>query len=164
SLFADAIIQAKRNEEVQVDVWFVIVTDALEKYCRPLSVVESSVRVEYESMVSESEAKEFLKEPPLYAEMVDAAQPFYYEPDFHNQLKARLLLKEAPIQVIRESTIAPNDFLKANGFPIRKVDKPSVIAWNICTTAFYKASGRPWKLAKVRPGVCYLGVVFKRDE
>ena len=39
-----------------------------------------------------------------------------------------------------------------------------MIAWNLCTTAFYKASGRPWKLARVRPGVCYLGLVFKRDE
>jgi hypothetical protein len=93
-----------------------------------------------------------------------AAQPFYYEPDFHNQLKARLLQEQAPIQIIRETTIAPEDFLKPNGYPVRNVDKPSVIAWNFCTTAFYKASGRPWKLASVRPGVCYLGLVFKRDE
>jgi hypothetical protein len=163
SLFADAIIEAKRKEDVQVDVWFVIVREDVEKYCRPLSTVESSIRVEVDSIVSESEAKEFLTEPPLYPDMVEA-QPFYYEPDFHNQLKARLLLKEAPIQIIRETTIAPQDFLKANGFPVRKVDKPSVIAWNICATAFYKASGRPWKLARVRPGVCYLGLVFKRDE
>jgi hypothetical protein len=164
SLFADAIIDAKRKEDVQVDVWFVIVTEDIEKYCRPLSRVETSIRVEAESIVSEAEAKGFLKQPPLFADMVQAAQPFYYEPDFHNQLKARLLLKEAPIQIIRETTIAPQDFLKPNGFAIRKVDKPSVIAWNICTTAFYKASGRPWKLARVRPGVCYLGLVFKRDE
>ena len=164
SLFADAINEAKRKEDVQVDVWFVIVTEDVEKYCRPLSTVESAIRVEVDSIVSESQAKQFVKEPPLYPEMAEAAQPFYYEPDFHNQLKARLLLNSAPIQIIRETTIAPLDFLKANGFPLRKVDKPSVIAWNICTTAFYKASGRPWKLARVRPGVCYLGLVFKRDE
>lgn len=164
SLFANAIIDAKRKEDVQVDVWFVIVTEDVEKYCRPLSRVEPSIRLEVESVVSESEAKQFLKEPPLFEDMVEAAQPFYYEPDFHNQLKARLLLKEAPIQIIRETTIAPQDFLKPSGFPIRKVDKPSVIAWNICTTGFYKASGRPWKLARVRQGVCYLGLVFKRDE
>lgn len=163
-LFADAIINAKRKEDVQVDVWFVIVTEDVERYCRPQSMVEASIRVEADSIVSESEAKGFLKEPPLFPDMVQAAQPFYYEPDFHNQLKARLLLNEAPIQIIRETTIAPQDFLKPNGFPLRKVDKPSVIAWNICTTAFYKASGRPWKLARVRPGVCYLGLVFKRDE
>jgi len=164
SLFAEAITEAKRKEDVQVDVWFVIVAEDVEKYCRPLSTVEPANRVEVDSIVSESEAKQFRTEPPLYPDMVEAAQPFYYEPDFHNQLKARLLRENAPIQVIRETTIAPKDFLKPNGYPIRKVDKPSVIAWNICTTAFYKASGRPWKLSHVRPGVCYLGLVFKRDE
>lgn len=164
SLFADAIMEAKRKEEFQVDVWFIVIPDGVEQNCRPLSVIERSLRIEVESIVSKSEAKEFLKQPPLYDEMANAAEPFYYEPDFHNQLKARLLLKEAPIQIVRETTIAPQDFVKPSGWPVRNVDKPSVIAWNICTTAFYKASGRPWKLAHVRPRVCYLGLVFKRDE
>ncbi|HEY6970918.1 MAG TPA: hypothetical protein VJA94_17040, partial [Candidatus Angelobacter sp.] len=35
---------------------------------------------------------------------------------------------------------------------------------NISNSSFYKAGGRPWKLAFVRPGVCYLGLVFKRDD
>lgn len=173
-LFASAILETKRKEEEQVDVWFVAIPDDVERYCRPLSVVEPSLRVEVESVVSRSDAKKLAKEPSLFQEVNVAAQPFYYEPDFHNQLKARLLPAlgaagvaggcEAPIQIIRESTIAPQDLVRADGRPIRRVDKPSVIAWNLCTTAFYKASGRPWKLAHVRKGVCYLGLVFKRDE
>jgi hypothetical protein len=35
------------------------------------------------------------------------------------------------------------------------------LTWNLTTTAFFKAGGRPWKLAEVRPGVCYIGLVFK---
>ena len=27
-----------------------------------------------------------------------------------------------------------------------------------------KAGARPWKLADIRPGVCYLGIVFKQDD
>ena len=27
---------------------------------------------------------------------------------------------------------------------------------------YYKAGGRPWQLADVRPGVCYVGLVYKR--
>ena len=67
-------------------------------------------------------------------------------------------------QVIRESTIAPDDFPNAMGYPKRRVGLPSEIAWNLCTAAFYKSGARPWKLAEVRPGVCYLGIVFKRDQ
>jgi len=34
----------------------------------------------------------------------------------------------------------------------------------MASAAYYKAGSRPWKLAGVRPGVCYLGLVFKNDE
>src|SRR5690606_23249166 len=37
-------------------------------------------------------------------------------------------------------------------------------AWNLCTTAFFKAQGSPWILADVRGGVCYIGLVYKRDD
>jgi hypothetical protein len=32
------------------------------------------------------------------------------------------------------------------------------------TTSFYKAGGRPWRVANVREGVCYVGLVFKHIE
>ena len=50
------------------------------------------------------------------------------------------------------------------GKPARPLGFPSEIAWNLSSTAFYKAGARPWKVADVRPDVCYLGVVFKRNE
>ena len=100
----------------------------------------------------------------MFAELNEDATPYKYQPHFHNQLKALLLEDEVPTQIIRESTIAPTEFLNAMGYPQRRVGLPSEIAWNLCTTTFYKSGARPWKLAEVRPGVCYLGIVFKRDE
>ncbi|NIV95379.1 hypothetical protein GWN42_21945, partial [candidate division KSB1 bacterium] len=32
------------------------------------------------------------------------------------------------------------------------------------TAAFYKVGGRPWKIAEIRKGVCYIGLAFKKDE
>src|SRR3989338_6598920 len=93
------------------------------------------------------------------------ATPYHYEVDFHNQLKGRLLKHKTPIQIIRESTIAHRDFTDKFGRPIRNLDSQlSAVAWNISTTAFYKAGGRPWKLAGIREGVCYIGLVFKQDD
>jgi hypothetical protein len=40
----------------------------------------------------------------------------------------------------------------------------AAIAWNLATSSFYKAGGRPWKIQGIRDGVCYVGLVFKRDE
>jgi hypothetical protein len=81
-------------------------------------------------------------------------------------LKARLLGHDAPTQIIRESTIAHREpeFLNTKGNPLRKLDSlQSRIAWNISNAAFYKAGGRPWKIAQIRKGVCYIGLAFKQD-
>jgi hypothetical protein len=92
-----------------------------------------------------------------------AAEIYLYDLDFHNQLKARLLHHRAAVQVLRETTLAPGDFLRANGKPVRGLQDPATLAWNLATTAFFKAGGRPWRLGSPRPGVCYVGVVFKMD-
>jgi hypothetical protein len=102
----------------------------------------------------------------IFPEWQDAAERTLkvegYEVNFHNQLKARLIAHHTVVQILRESTIAPFDFLDTNGRPRRTVDDPATIAWNICTTAFFKAQGKPWQLEGVRPGVCYVGLVFKQ--
>src|SRR5258708_13459492 len=114
--------------------------------------------------MTRAEAKEWVGEPSLFSEVNKAVEPFEFEPDFHNQLKARLLLKEVATQIVQESTLTPEEFVSETGRPLRRLDKPSTVAWNLTTGAFYKASGRPWKLHRVRHGVCYLGLVFKRDD
>src|SRR3546814_20535523 len=48
--------------------------------------------------------------------------------------------------------------------PIRRVEDPATIAWKLGTGAYYKAGGKTWQLDNVRPGVCYVGLVYKRRE
>jgi hypothetical protein len=109
-------------------------------------------------------ARRLLKEPSFFEEDNLAAEIYRFDKNFHNQLKARLLEHRAVIQVLRETTIAPHEFHKANGDPLRRLEDASRVAWNLTTTTFYKAGGRPWHLGTPRPGVCYVGIVFKRDE
>jgi hypothetical protein len=110
-------------------------------------------------------ARGFIRQKPLFSEWEEQAEPYHYEPDFRQQLKGRLLWDGILTQIIKESTIAPFDFLNHFGYPIRNLGKRTAeIAWNISSAAYYKAGARPWKLANVRPGVCYLGLVFKNDE
>jgi hypothetical protein len=75
-----------------------------------------------------------------------------------------LLTYGIPTQIVRESTIAPREGRPGVDRPKRDVSGfQAAIAWNLSTSAFYKAGGRPWKVEGVRDGVCYIGLVFKQD-
>jgi len=65
---------------------------------------------------------------------------------------------------VRETTLAPGDFLNSNSQPKRRIEDAATIAWKLSTGAYYKDGGRPWQLAAVRPGVCYVGLAYKRRD
>lgn len=162
-LFEGAIRRHLRHEDVAPSVWFVVIPDEVHKFCRPKSKVPRAERVTSVSPISRRLAHGFLKNPSMFQEDNAAAEPFRYEVDFHNQLKARLLDRQAVLQIVRESTLAPDEVTAEGGRP-RRLQDPASVAWNLCTTAFFKAGGRPWHLANVRPDVCYIGLVFKKFD
>jgi hypothetical protein len=165
TLFEERIAKSLREDDAKVDIWFLAESDDVYKYSRPQSTVEPSKAIAVSGAMSVAKAKDLLKQPPLFEEFYEDATPYYYEVDFHNQLKARLLKHGAVAQVVRESTIAFREILNQFDRPTRNLqDSQAAIAWNILSTAFYKAGGKPWKLANVRKGVCYVGITFKIDH
>lgn len=164
-VYSNKIIKAIKQEDLGVDIWFVIIPDDVKRYCRPRSIVEQNLRIKSTSRLSVKAAQRLQVQPSLFQRDNIAAIPYYYEVNFHNQLKARLLEYNAPTQIILESTVAPHDFTDSFGNLKRNLDVlQSAIAWHISTAAFYKAGGRPWKLGSLREGVCYIGLSFKRDD
>lgn len=163
-VFAEPIKRYLATEESPIDVWMVVIPERVHKFGRPQISVGKDQRLDPAPNIDKKLAKSLLSAPSLFDEDRVAAIPYYYEVNFHNQLKARLLegSNRAVVQIIRETTIAPSDFLNARGFPIRKVQDSATVAWNLCTTAYFKSGFRPWKLASVRPNVCYIGLVFKQ--
>jgi hypothetical protein len=162
SLFETAIRMRLREEDDGVDVWFVIVPEEIYQLGRPLSQVRRSERIEVTGRLSARVAQRLLKEPSLFEEEMTQAKVYSYHLNFHHQLKARLIDVKAVIQIIRDTSIAsrPSDEAGGRG---RRMQDPASVAWNLCTTSFFKAGGRPWKLAEVRDGVCYVGLVFKKN-
>ena len=45
----------------------------------------------------------------MFAQDVEAAQMYRYERNFHHQMKARLLDTKAVVQIVRETTLAPQE-------------------------------------------------------
>jgi hypothetical protein len=158
SLFERPIRDRLREDDVQVDVWFVVIPDEVWRYGRPLSRIGRSEAIYSGPTLGQRVARRFFREPSLFQEEMDAAEVYRYELNFHHQLKARLIPTRAVVQVIRESSL---NFGQEDEFSVRRMQDPATLAWNLCTTAFFKAGGRPWKLAQVREGVCYVGLVFK---
>lgn len=164
-IYAKKILETTRQEDEQIDIWFVIIPDEVYQYCRPQSSIPSSNQIKAKNRMSPKWGRRLQREPSLFKEDEENAIPYQYEVNFHNQLKARLLADKIPTQIIRESTIAHQEIITKTGRPTRDLDKQlSAIAWNIATAAYYKVGGRPWKISKIRSGVCYIGLVFKRDE
>lgn len=80
--------------------------------------------------------------------------------DLRNALKGKAMKFNIPTQVLRETTARailgyPNSTYKIG-------QGPATFAWNLSTGLYYKAHGRPWRLAKLISGTCYVGVSFYR--
>ncbi len=163
TLFEQEIRRYMNEEDSAVDLWFVVVPEEVFKYGRPQSKVPGSIAEDAPAQMNARLARKLVSEPSLFEEDNEIAELYNYELSFHNQLKARLLDIKAVVQVVRETTLAPEQFV-VNGYETRQLQDKASVAWNLCTTAYFKASGRPWRLANVRPGVCYVGLVFKLDE
>lgn len=150
-----------KNEEQTVDVWVFVLPELVFERCKPLAR-----RTGLELQEGEFSKKQRVKSDlPLLAGIIDQSDEEIFDdvPDFHRQVKARLLKLGHTSQIIRETTLAPEEFVNKAGYPVRRVQEPATVAWNIATGLYYKTQAEPpWKLADVRPGVCYIGLVFKQ--
>lgn len=149
-----------QNEEKPIDVWILILPELVFERCKPLSRRSGLDMVKGEF----SKKQRARSDLPLFKGIIDLSDEEIFDdiPDFHRQVKAKLLKPGHASQIIRETTLAPDQFVNKAGYPLRKLQEPASVAWNIATGLYYKTQPEPpWKLAKVRPGVCYIGLVFK---
>jgi len=160
-IYSNRLRKYLREEEARPQLWFAIVPEEVFKYGRPKSIVPREERVKSSIQVGKRAAKSILRGGSMFAEEKEAAAIYEYELNFHNQLKAKLLDTGEVIQVVRDTTLAPDEFEEGTR---RSLQDPASVAWNLSTTSFYKAGGRPWRVADVRDGVCYVGLVFKLIE
>ncbi|MFH1472116.1 MAG: hypothetical protein ABIF85_04390 [Nanoarchaeota archaeon] len=84
--------------------------------------------------------------------------------DFRNALKGKLMKFKSPrpIQILRETTMDAILNYDSNKKTTRQT--PASFAWNFSTALYYKANGKPWRLAKLRDDTCYVGISFYKDK
>lgn len=162
-VFVERLIEVQRRDEDPPQFWYVVIPEFVYELGRPKSVVPVTERVAGKVMLTERAASKLARQPTLFGDDEEQAEVYKYEKNFRRQLKARLLDQKVVTQLVRESTLAPDDFLNAIGKRKRPVEDAATIAWKLCSGSYYKSGGRPWQIASMRPGVCYVGLVYKKQ-
>ncbi len=162
--FVSRLVAENNRLENAPQFWFVAIPEKVYELGRPKSTVRRDERVPGEVTLTQRKARDLQRQPTLFGDDEREAEVYQYATHFRRQLKARLLKERIVTQIVRETTLSPGDFRRESGVLIRRVEDPATIAWKLGTGAYYKAGGKPWQLANVRPGVCYVGLVYKRSE
>ena len=154
-LYADKTRKHQGNDERSVELWVLLVPEIIFERCKP-NAKRAGLSMERGEFVRRQKTRSDL---PLLRDVLTVEDEFDDVPDFHRQVKADYLTL-SPTQILRETTRAPGE--NSAGYPIRKTQDVATIAWNLATGIYYKTQPKPpWKLAGVRPGVCYVGLVYK---
>jgi hypothetical protein len=158
-LYVDKARRHQKNDERAIDVWVLALPEIVFERCRPGSK-RTGLPMEKGDFGKKQKKRHDL---PLLSAVIDqeAEEIFDDAPDFHRQIKAEFLTI-GPTQLLRETTLDPEAFKNKAGYPVRKTQDAATVAWNLATGLYYKTQPKPpWKLADVRPRVCYLGLVYK---
>lgn len=160
-LFLDPVVQHGLEEEREIDVWVFVTPEIVFQRCRPQMGARRSAELTPGEFAKRQKGRSDL---PLFEGILDQSAESVFDdvPDFHRQIKARLLTEAQTCQLIRETTLAPELFLNRAGYPTRGTQDRATVAWNLATGLYYKSQDEPpWKVASMREGVCYIGLVFK---
>ncbi|MFT3976847.1 MAG: hypothetical protein QM688_07010 [Sphingomonas bacterium] len=141
-LYVERLVAAADRIEHPPAFWFVVIPEIVYALGRPQSSVPKSERIQGVVSISEGRARQLQREPTLYGDEEEEAEVYRCATHFRRQLKVRLLAKRIVTQIVRETTLTPDEFRRESGMPIRRVEDPATIAWKLCTGAYYKAGGQ----------------------
>jgi hypothetical protein len=80
--------------------------------------------------------------------------------DLRRAFKAMAMRYKIATQILLDSTTVSGSAETSGGG--RKLDHPSVVAWNLFTGMYFKAEGLPWAPSGLPPGSCFIGISFFR--
>jgi hypothetical protein len=157
SLYLTAIQNYIKNEERQVDLWYIIIPHNIYLNCRPKS--KSKGATISKSRMQTYKSGQMTLFPEEDAQVEAFSKMYETDSDFHDQLKARILYEKlnVTVQIMLEETLKFQD----KSGKLYNDDMKAHLMWTQSTSTYYKLGYLPWKLHGVRTGVCYIGLVFK---
>lgn len=162
-LYLERIVRATNDDDAQVNIWFIVIPRNLYFRCKPGSAGKDLGAGTKKFLMSAQQGQTSMLFPGEENYVEELQKLVDTSSDFHHLLKARLIQEKisTPVQIILDSTLRFRD--KYRNKPLDENMKAH-LAWTQATTMYYKFGNLPWKLADIRDGVCYLGLVFKKTN
>jgi len=162
-LYLENMIKVSRGDDPRVNIWIVIVPKYIYDNCRSKKGSGEDFSKETLEFFEMQEAGQGSLFPVEEIFGDDVSEYFDASSDFHHLLKAKANqeLLDAPIQIIVEPKLEFKDIETQQRY---SDDMKAFMAWSISTALYYKLGKKPWKIADIRAGVCYVGLVFKRFQ
>lgn len=163
NLFRDKV-RVISLEDNKPDVIVCLMPFEIEEYCGISDRTRGSKRPKFtavEKLRAEMKSKGQTLLDLWGMDIAEEKQGADLDLDFHNALKGKIMEFGIPIQLLRESSA--RGFLNYGQPGVRKTQEPATVAWNLATALYYKANGKPWRLAKLRQDTCYVGISFFRN-
>lgn len=161
NLYADKVKKIAVNDDKPA-VIICVLPEIVEKYCGISDLTRNAKAAK--ATYAEIHAHEMKEEGQTFwndwgIEVANDTEKSY---DFRNSLKGKIMQYNMPIQILHETTC--NRVLQYDSREKHEMEDPCSFAWNLSTALFYKANGKPWRLAKLPSDTCYVGVSFFRDK
>ena len=142
-LYAKPILEFYKKFDENLDVWFVISPEEVFRACRPKSrIVNPKIKVSGRDIKIRQKGalQRRMGQLFLLKDLEEYYEAYQFDNDFRRQLKARLVLDKIrnPVQIVRETTLTPDDFLNEKKRRVRDLQPESQVAWNILSTVFFE--------------------------
>lgn len=162
-LYLEKIVRAINDDDSQLNIWFIVIPRSIYFKCKPGSAGKDLSAGTKKFLLATQQGQSAFEFPGEENYVEELQKLVDTSSDFHHLLKARLIQEKitTPVQIILDSTLRFKD--KYRNLPLDK-NMQAHLAWTQSTTLYYKFGKLPWKLADIRDGVCYLGLVFKKTN
>lgn len=159
-LYLQEIIRTIQEEDVNLNIWFLVIPRKVYLACRPNSAGRGLGKGTLDFITKSKEGQLSLLDGDdnyinTITEIAESTS------DFHNLIKAELIHNNVsiPVQIIVDSTLEFREKLQRKKYEDSMI---AHIAWTQSTSLYYKLGRLPWRLNSLRDGVCYIGLVFKQ--
>ncbi|NWF95644.1 MAG: hypothetical protein HXY34_05845 [Candidatus Thorarchaeota archaeon] len=135
-----------------------VVPDELYEYCGISEKTRRAKRKRRTKMKQEQTAPDGQEQTTLLDHGYEDTSPKSY--DLRDAVKGQIMRFGIPVQFLVEKKLRA----VLNYTPKSEVQEPATFCWNLGTGMYYKADGKPWRLAKLDEGTCYVGIAFFRSR
>jgi hypothetical protein len=149
NVYANALEGLAARDANRPDIVILALSDEVLKKAQTVERKATTEEKQAAVAIKKSQARKQLDLFDLFQE-VEQTEEDFLKRDLRHALKARALNAKLPIQIATRKLLTDTPHGQ----------DPATRAWNFSVGIYYKAGGVPWRLPKIGPETCFVGISF----